>query len=150
MSRRRTSSSGALIEWHRLGLHVVAKVGTQKCAGVQVDFPAQKSSQFFLNRDEAQTDPAPGDEFDQQVNVAVWAEIAASSRTKEGKARDAVPSADLVKPHTINGLEWISHSLQCYRRSRGGLPMAAPWTHVHPSSAAVRSMNQNAPSEPTA
>ncbi len=70
---------------------------------MQVHPAPQKRPQFLLNRDEPESDQAPRDELDQQINVTLWAELPARCRAEQGKTRDTVSAAELSKPFAVNG-----------------------------------------------
>ena len=77
--------------------------------GIQVHPAPQQRLQFLLYRDEPESDPAPRDELDQQIDVTLGAEFPASYRAEQGKTRDTVPAAELSKPVAVNGPKHAAH-----------------------------------------
>jgi hypothetical protein len=95
MCRIRIRSSGVIAD---LGIFqdFVPKVPAQLKRGAEVDFPAgEQLGQLPFHSGHCQhPDVATGHEFDEDIDIAVRAEIISQYRTEQGKALDLVPNAE--------------------------------------------------------
>lgn len=79
----------------RLGEDLVSEVSAEEARGVQVDGSAEDGGEFVLHGEEREAGGGAGLELDEDVDVAVGAEVIAEHGAEESEAPDAVAAAEV-------------------------------------------------------
>jgi hypothetical protein len=94
MCRRARFGSRRVILNSGLRQHAVPEVGAEELGGVELDALVEEVGELSLQAEEGQAGDVAGFELDEDVDIAVRAEVLAQDRAEEGEAADVVPATE--------------------------------------------------------
>ena len=100
----RTTSSGGGIQQARTCGHGIPDVAAQVAGRAEIDFPAEQLGQLeFKTGQQEQTRDPSGLELDEEVDVAIWAQLATKRRAEEAQPANAVSLTERLEHRIVDG-----------------------------------------------